>query len=306
MADTITRHQVTLSDGVTISMSLRHHPAPLLPGLVIFLHGRLHNSTRGPCGDLFSKISYSSLTYDARGMGQSSGTTGWCNVDEEVNDLKEIISYIKSNLSPPLDRVIAIVGHSKGAGVGFRWASLEDSQNEINQPYLYDKVDRPPLLISLSARYDTSDVGLSRFTKEQQTQLENEGKFIWLRYRAGHEFSERRDYVVTLEDVEKAKNVSLECVKDLRDNSQVALFHGRADGTVSVRHAQKLDLQIRNSNSSISVDSVLVEGTKHNWDQDGEIEMLVEWINPWIKRRAGRDSTRVPEDKIVDHLGPQR
>jgi len=302
----ITRHQVTLSDGVTISMSLRHHPAPLLPGLVILLHGRLHNSTRGPCSELSSKISYSSLTYDARGMGESSGTTGWCNVEKEVNDFKEILSYIKSTFGPPLNQVIAIVGHSQGAGVGFRWASLKDFRNQINQPHLYDEVDRPPLLISLSVRYDTSDVGLSRFNSEQQAQLESNGEFVWLRYRAGHNMLERRDYVVKLEDVLKARNLSLECVKDIRDNSQVILFHGRADGTVVAQHSQKLDQQLRNTNPSTSVDLVLVEGAKHNWDQEGEIEMLVEWINSWIKRRAGRDSTRVPADQIVDHLGPKR
>ncbi|KAA1078561.1 hypothetical protein PGT21_019907 [Puccinia graminis f. sp. tritici] len=302
----ITRHQVRLSDGVTISLSLHPHPAPLLPGLVILLHGRLHNSTRGPCSELFPKISYSTLTYDARGMGESSGTTGWCNIEQEVDDLKEIISHIKSTFSPPLNQVIAIIGHSKGAAVAFRWASLKELHKDISQPHLYDQVDRPPLLISLSARYDTSDVGLSRFNQEQQAKLENDGKFVWLSYRAGRDFTERRDYVVTLEDVEKAKGVSLECVKDLRENSQVVLFHGRADGTVAVHHSHKLDQQLRDTNPSTSVDLVLVEGAKHNWDQDGEIEMLVEWIDTWIKRRAGRDSTRIPADKIIDHLGPQR
>ncbi|POW19517.1 hypothetical protein PSHT_04562, partial [Puccinia striiformis] len=275
-------------------------------GLVILLHGRLHNSTRGPCSELFPRISYSTLTYDARGMGESSGTTGWYNVEQEVKDLQEIIGHIKSTFGAPLNQVLAIVGHSKGSAVGFRWASLKDLQMDINQPHLYDNVDRPPLMISLSARYDTSDVGLSRFSEEQQTKLENEGEFVWLRYRAGRDFMERRDYVVTLEEVSKAKTASLECVKDLRDNSQVVLFHGRADGTVAVQHAQKLEQHLRDTNPSTSVDLVLVEGAKHNWDQEGEIDMLIEWINAWIQRRAGKDSTRVPTDKIVDHLGPLR
>ena len=227
----ITRHQVSLSDGVTISLSLHLHPAPLLPGLVILLHGRLHNSTRGPCSELFSKISYSTLTYDARGMGESSGTTGWCNIDQEVEDLQQIISHIRSTFGPPLNQVIAIIGHSKGAGVGFRWASLKDLHQEISQPHLYDQIDRPPLLVSLSARYDTSDVGLSRFNQEQQAKLENEGKFVWLSYRAGRNFCERRDYIVTLEDIEKATKVSLECVKNMRENAQVLLFHRYFQGS---------------------------------------------------------------------------
>ncbi|MBW0500775.1 hypothetical protein O181_040490 [Austropuccinia psidii MF-1] len=303
---TIVGHRCVLSDGVTIALFLRRHPKPALPGLVVLLHGRLHNSKKGPCAELFTKLPYSALIFDARGMGESGGSSGWSNIEEEVNDLKEIIKYVKENFEAPHNQILALIGHSKGASIGFQYASQVTFCKDLAQPMLYDERYRPALLVSLSGRYDTTDTGLSRFTFEQQAQLEKEGRFVWLRYRAGPDREERREYVVTKEAVEQAKHRTLECVKDLGDNCQVLLLHGRADGTVLCKEAEKIDQAIRDNNSSASVDLLMIEGVKHNWDQEGEIELASHCIEGWIQRRAGRDSTRIPEEKIVDHLGPHR
>ncbi|KAI8459616.1 Alpha/Beta hydrolase protein, partial [Phakopsora pachyrhizi] len=294
----ITQHVLQLKDGVKLSVKFRSHRNPILPGLVILLHGRLDHSKKGTCCELEKKLSYSTLSYDAQGMGTSTGNTGWVNIDEEVDDLKQVVNYIKTTFEPPNNKVLAIIGHSKGGEVCFKYGSTPSFKNQISQPNLYDI----PLLVSISARYNLSQTGLSRFTSQQKEQLKRGGSFIWLRYWAGLDNQERREFLVTSKDIEISQSFNMDFVKDLSNGVQVLLLHVRADGTVSYREAQKFDDQIRKNCQNTSVDLILADGVQHNWDQAGEIDLMADWVNPWIKHRAGKDSKRVPDHLLSDHL----
>lgn len=53
---------------------------PLLPGLVVLCHGRFHTKHRGPMAAIEPLLPFSTLSFDARGMGESEGKTGYSNI----------------------------------------------------------------------------------------------------------------------------------------------------------------------------------------------------------------------------------
>jgi enterochelin esterase-like enzyme len=70
---------------------------------------------------------------------------------------------------------LAIAGHSKGAVVALMLAAQHPMPCS--------------LVINVSGRYDASNLlsPVARFTKEQREQLDRDGSFTWLTYRAGPE-----------------------------------------------------------------------------------------------------------------------
>ena len=179
-----------------------------------------------------------------------------------------------------------------------------------SDPFFASIQPSPPLVVSISARYDTSSLspsGLSRFSPEQQEALHRDGSFVWLNYRAGPEPDrlEKRSYVVTKEDVESAKKRTLECVSNIPKGVQVLLLHGRADGTVPEAESRKVDSRIRDHGQASS-DLMLIEGVKHNWDEEGQLETAAQWMTAWMKTRTKKPARRVLEADLVDHLGLDR
>lgn len=112
---------------------------PLLPGLVVLCHGRFHTKHRGPMAVIEALLPFSTLSFDARGMGESEGTTGYSNVQvslvcvllsktdgmrkEEVDDLAVILKHVR--LHYPNNTLLALIGHSKGAVVLLTLASQQ-------------------------------------------------------------------------------------------------------------------------------------------------------------------------------------
>jgi hypothetical protein len=101
-------------------------------------------------------------------------------------------------------------------------------------------------VVNVSGRYDAQNLTQSRFTLEQEEQLEREGSFTWLNYKAGPEperpqrrcasptgnthLKRRRPYKVTKEAVEHHKRRKLDCVRDIPEHINILSLHGRADG----------------------------------------------------------------------------
>lgn len=48
--------------------------------VVLLCHGRLHTKTRGPLAAVDALIPYNTISIDARGMGESTGKTGYSNL----------------------------------------------------------------------------------------------------------------------------------------------------------------------------------------------------------------------------------
>jgi len=288
------RHEVTVSDGTKLSCILKRRPkgdahaaddTQAEEALVILVHGRLHTKSRGPMAEL--NLPFSILSFDARGMGESSGHTGYSNIQEEVDDLYKVVQHFSKT-----ERILALVGHSKGAVVLLNLATQHPLPCS--------------LLVNVSGRFDAKNLGAqSRFTKDQDALLANEGQFVWMSYRAGPEpdRSERRPYLVTAEAVEAHQKRTLDCLQTLPEGISVLNIHGKADGTVPYEQAIKIDCQINKSKATS--DTILLEGVAHNYDQSNQSRLLSGLISTWISSRLEAQPVR-PTQGLVDHLGQNR
>ncbi|CAG8564451.1 597_t:CDS:2, partial [Acaulospora colombiana] len=150
------------------------------------------------------------------GNGGSGGITGIANYAEEVENLRCIVSYVRSTLKR---KVFCICGHSKGAAVVLLHAS---------------KYNDVPIVINISGRYDHTQVP-SYFTSEQMDQLRTSGSFVFCKFGP----NKNRDYVVHQEDWEKRKKLDMSVVKNIdRQKSRVLTVHGSKDDICPLEGAQ--------------------------------------------------------------------
>ncbi len=111
-----------------------------LQDAVVLCHGymdgkdRFHFPTMADA--LLRDAQVASLRFDFAGNGESEGEFDFCAYDKEVEDIRASVEYLRSSLGK---RVVAVVGHSKGAAEAILYASR------------YDDVDR---VVSISARFD--------------------------------------------------------------------------------------------------------------------------------------------------------
>lgn len=89
-------------------------------------------------------------------------------------------------------------------------------------------------IVNVSGRYESSNVvPTARFTAAQNEELNKNGSFVWLNYRAGKEPERplRRPYVVTQQELDGHVKRTLECVTNLPEGTMVLNLHGKSDGT---------------------------------------------------------------------------
>ena len=74
-------------------------------GLVVLAHGRLHIKSRGPLAEIESRLAFDTFAFDARGMGESDGTTGYSNTEQEVRGLRLVcLGRVDGHSARPLGR----------------------------------------------------------------------------------------------------------------------------------------------------------------------------------------------------------
>jgi pimeloyl-ACP methyl ester carboxylesterase len=190
-----------------------------------------------------------------------------------------------SGLPGPSNVPLALIGHSQGAVVALLYASADPQPSIV-----------PRLLVSVSGRY--SSVGTeNRLPVSLLSSIEATGRGVWLRYRAGKDW-EKREYVVTKEALDAHRARVLDGVRRL-PAINVLTLHGRADGTVWPSNAMQLDERI--SESEATNDVVLVAGVAHNWDREGEDEILAGHVDVWLAARLKRKLEK-DDGVLVDHL----
>lgn len=217
---------------------------------------------------------------------------------QEVEDLCCVLEHIHT-LPAPYNTLLAIAGHSKGAVVTLLTAC---------QPALRS-LDPLPMIINISGRFDASNLShnRNRFTEEQYHQLDTQGSFVWMHYRAGAEpeRTERRPYLVTKEEMDRHATRTMAGLKDhLPAGLSVLSVHGKADGTVPYDNSIKMDQTI--SLSQATSDLMLLEGAAHNWDRPGETDLLVGMISAWLAARLWKRPQKPGGEPLVDHLGTRR
>ena len=240
--------------------------------------------------DIEPRLAFDTFAFDARGMGESDGETGYANTEQECDDLGEVLRALLERG----ETIRSICGHSKGAVVALMYASRPDAVE-------------CRLYVAISPRYDARDssAGVARFSAEQRDELERTGRFVWLHYRCGPEPERphRRPYVVTREDIARAAERSLECVSNMAEGTSALVLHGKADGTVPYANSVRVDEAI--GRGAACSDLGLFDGVGHNWDAPGEDTLLASIIGAWLEQRA-KTPARKRTGPLVDHLIHER
>jgi acetyl esterase/lipase len=202
----------------------------------------------------------------------------------EAIDLEHVLGFV-STLPAPHNVPLALAGHSQGAVVALLYASSSGSPRV------------PPLLVNVSGRYSSAGTE-NRLPATLMESISSTGRGVWLRYRAGPTW-EKREYVITREALESHRARVLDCVRRL-PAINVLTVHGRSDGTVLPDNALQLDERIGESSEATN-DLVLAAGVAHNWDGEGEGEMLGGYVDVWLEGRIGR-GLRKDDGVLKDHL----
>jgi pimeloyl-ACP methyl ester carboxylesterase len=204
-------------------------------------------------------------------------------IQVEAGDLEHVLGFV-STLPTPHNITLALVGHSQGAVVALLYASSRSPRV-------------PRLLVNVSGRYSSAGTE-NRLPLSLLENIASAGRGVWLRYRAGSSW-EKRDYVITKAALEAHRSRVLDCVRRL-PWINVLTVHGRRDGTVLVENALKLDERIEESEATN--DLILMAGVAHNWDGEGEGELLGGHVDLWLEGRISRGSLRKEDGVLEDHL----
>ncbi|CAG8535916.1 11838_t:CDS:1 [Dentiscutata erythropus] len=184
--------------------------------VIILCHGLRGTRYAQPVRYIAENLKYHVVTFDFQGNGESGGSTAIGNLYDEVENLRCIISYVRSTLN----REIFICGHSKGAAVVLLYASI------------YNDV---PLVINISARYDYPNPDyVKKVFPDKLEKLEKDGFFVW---EGGS-----NDYIVRKEDLETRSKVDMSCVKNIiKEKVRVLTVHGSKDEICSIDGAYTYD-----------------------------------------------------------------
>ncbi|RIA98653.1 Alpha/Beta hydrolase protein [Glomus cerebriforme] len=247
---------VDTGKGFNLSAALYLKPNVPDEGIVIMCHGLLNNRFSKTLLGIIEGISYHALSVDFQGNGLSGGTTSYGNNEEEVENIRCIVSYVRKKLNR---KVLCICGHSKGAADVLLYAS---------------KYNDVPLIVSLSARYDHTQIPPNRFTPEQFEELQRKGSFVWVKY-------DNREYVIRQEDIKQITSLDMSVVKNIdKQKIRVLTVHGSKDKVIPVEDAYIFDKLL---GPEPYHKLVIVQDAGHlYYDNMNHQKIMVEAINSWL------------------------
>ncbi|CAG8541365.1 33914_t:CDS:2 [Gigaspora margarita] len=212
------------------------------------LHGSLYLKPNAP-----SDAKLFAITFDFQGNGESGGSTTIGNLNDEVEDLRCVISYVRSTLKR---EVLGICGRSKGASVVLLYASM------------YNDV---PLVINLSARYDYANSDyIEKFFPDKLEKLEKDG-FVVLEDGPG-------DYIVRKEDLIVITKIDMSCVKNIiKEKVRVLTVHGSEDEICPVDGAYAYDKLI---GPEPYHKLIIIEGANHGFKNHKD--ELLKAVESWL------------------------
>ena len=209
---------------------------------------------------LAHKLRCHTLRFDFTGNGHSTGTWHYGNYDGEARDLDYVIKFVQQSMKC---RVCCLLGHSKGSASVLRHAWEQEKGPDI---------DRIPCFVNLSGGFSVPHeyTVRGRFTKDQESALDSNGKFLL-------ETRGKRKFEVRKEDIEERIHLDSSLVRHIA-NSHVLTIHGDADNIVHVSSAYKFSRAIQNHELTI------VEGADHNFNGLRHMDVLVSTISNFISR----------------------
>ncbi|CAG8692470.1 3136_t:CDS:1, partial [Racocetra fulgida] len=195
-------------------------------------------------------LKYHVVSFDFQGNGESGGLTTIGNLDDEAENLRCVISYVRSTLER---EILGICGHSKGAAVVLLYAS---------------KYNDVPLVVNISARYDyASSDYIEKFFSDKLEQLKKDGFFVW-----------GSDYIVRQEDLDARQKIDMSCVRNINNERvRVLTVHGSKDEVCPVDGAYIYDELI---GPEPHHKLIVIEGANHSFNE--QEDTLLKAVESWL------------------------
>ncbi|KAJ1968233.1 hypothetical protein IWQ62_001370 [Dispira parvispora] len=244
-----------------------HHGSEIM----VICHGLLNSRYSRVVRSLGVSLPYNACIFDFRGNGNSTGSTRYGNIMEEMEDLRFVIEYLRNTLK---FTVKVILGHSKGAAVAFQYMA---------------KYNDVPYLVDVAGRFDMSQSPMLRFTEEQTQLLKTKGEFEWLKYG----LDQNRSYIIRQRDLDERDRIDMSVVRNIDFNRvQVLLVHGDQDEVVPVTEAQRYydtmaESETLHHQPSPKLTMEILPKATHSFIENHERDILVETVRKWLAERLG-------------------
>ncbi|CAG8535938.1 11839_t:CDS:1 [Dentiscutata erythropus] len=221
--------------------------------VIILCHGLGSTKNSETIRHIAENLKYHMVTFDFQGNGESGGSTAIGNLYDEVENLRCVISYVRSTLKR---EILGICGRSKGAAVVLLYASI------------YNDV---PLVINLSARYDYPDPDyVKKAFPDKLEKLEKDGFFVWE--------DGPGDYIVRKEDLITRSKIDMSCVKNInKEKVRVLTVHGSKDEVCPVDGAYTYDKLI---GPEPHHKLIIIEGADHRFKN--QKDELLKAVESWL------------------------
>lgn len=256
--------------------------------IVLILHGVLAHKDQLYHRQLAQSLSVDSFRFDFRANDESPGEWGMGDFEKDLQDLHVIIKQLREEYNYHVE---ALVGHSRGALVGWYYFSdLEKRRKGIVQNKENYILDAIPYWAALAGRWrmhrihDRDDVYEPAFTEK--------GYFSWHVKVRGQKVTVQ----VTRKDVDKFANFPIgDKVADFPSGMDCLLIQGTSDKTVPPAdvgfYINKLHQQQRRPKSA---QLHLVDDADHNFK--GHYSQVVDILNTWLAERKSNGDADAAKD----------
>ncbi len=218
--------------------------------LVILGHGVTGNKDRPVIVDTakaLNEAGFDTLAFSFSGNGDSEGDFRSATISNEVNDLRSVIEAVASTYPK-----IAYLGHSMGGAVGVIQTAMDD---------------RIKALVSVAGMVDTKAFAVTEFGQE----IPDEG-FMWEDESCPLSVAFMADLCDTIGSVEPlAASVKVPWL----------LVHGTADDVVLPKDTESIKAL-----KGDAVDTVIVEGADHSFNEPAHKAQLTEAVTHWMSSHA--------------------
>lgn len=263
------------SDIVGILRRQRETPAGQKTApIALILHGVLSHKDQLYHRRLAHLLPLDSFRFDFRANAESPGEWGMGDFEKDLADLHVVVKHLRDEYGY---RVESIIGHSRGALVGWLYHSDVERRRrglvENTEGYVLDKI---PHWVALSGRWrmhrihDRDSVYEASFAEK--------GYYAWDAKVAGQKVSVQ----VRRHDVDKFATFPIEQrVADFPNGTDCLLIHGVADTTVPAADAgfylNKLNSVSRRTGST---QLVLIDDADHNFRRhyDEVVDVILRWL----------------------------
>jgi pimeloyl-ACP methyl ester carboxylesterase len=197
------------------------------------------------------------VRFDFRGAGSSPGVTNYSNYDEEVEDLRTVVEWVRNERK---QKVVAIIGHSRGGNIVLMYASKFNDVGSV---------------VNICGRFNMKNI-INKHSEEERRKLETEGGFFM--------DIKGKPFYVSREDVVRAMEIDMHQVVgkiNATGTTRILTAHGTADKVIPFDDAK--DLSATMDSNKLVHQLYPVDGADHSFTKEPFLKALGEGIVNWLK-----------------------